>query len=248
MTAPRLRVFAGPNGSGKSTLFEFLSGNYNTGLFLNADSIESDLARRGFIDLNDYHLNLTQDDLLDFFQTERARSLIEKSTNAGHIINFQIIDNFIVDKEKDTHSYEGALIAAFLREKIQEKKLDYCFETVMSHPSKIEEIKEARAKAYKTYLYFICIDDPGVNVSRVKNRVEKGGHDVAEDKIMKRYFKTLENLMPAIEAVEKAYLFDNSGENYVLLAKIKNKKLELTTEPEKLPNWFTDYVLIHYIR
>ena len=30
--------------------------------------------------------------------------------------------------------------------------------------------KGVKQKGYKTYLYFICIDDPEVNVSRVENR------------------------------------------------------------------------------
>ncbi|MDT1000487.1 hypothetical protein RNI08_32675, partial [Pseudomonas aeruginosa] len=73
---------------------------------------------------------------------------------------------------------------------------------------------------YKIYLYFICIDDPEVNVSRVENRVEKGGHDVSAKKISSRYYNTLKNLITAIEAADKCYLFDNSGQEFRLIAKI----------------------------
>ena len=59
MTEARLRIFAGPNGSGKSTLFESLSKKYNTGIFLNADSIENELSTKGFIDLSEFNLKLT---------------------------------------------------------------------------------------------------------------------------------------------------------------------------------------------
>lgn len=89
--------------------------------------------------------------------------------------------------------------------------MDFCFETVMSHPSKIEEVKEAKQKGNKTYLYFICIDDPEVNVSRVENSFEKGGHSVDPNKISSRYYNTLENLIQMIEVIDKSYLFDNSG-------------------------------------
>lgn len=159
MSEARLRIFAGPNGSGKSTLFDSFSKKYNSGIFLNADLIEKELSTKGFIDLSEFNLNLTQNDLDDFLKTERAISLIKKSNDDNHKIDFSLKENIIVDIEKDTHSYEGALISAFLRHYLQEKKIDFCFETVMSHPSKIDEIKEAKQKGYKTYLYFICIDD-----------------------------------------------------------------------------------------
>lgn len=160
MSQARLRIFAGPNGSGKSTLFDSFSKKYNAGIFLNADLIEKELANNGYIDLSEFKLNLTQKDLNEFLKTERAVSLIKKSIENNHKIDFCLRENVIVDAQKETHSYEGALISAFLRHHLQESRIDFCFETVMSHPSKIEEIKEAKQKGYKTYLYFICIDDP----------------------------------------------------------------------------------------
>ncbi|MFG4001404.1 hypothetical protein DMB65_12215 [Flavobacterium cheongpyeongense] len=247
MSQARLRIFAGPNGSGKSTLFDSFSKKYNSGVFLNADLIEKELANNGYIDLSEFNLNLTQNDLNKFLTTERAISLMKKSLEDNHKMDFSLKENVIVDAKKETHSYEGALISAFLRHHLQESKIDFCFETVMSHPSKIEEIREAKQKGYKTYLYFICIDDPEVNVSRVENRVIKGGHNVSPEKISSRYFNTLNNLMPMIENVDKCYLFDNSSEEYKLIAKIAENKLSLEIDPSELPNWFIEYVLKYYI-
>ncbi|MDD3437537.1 MAG: hypothetical protein PHC64_10335 [Candidatus Gastranaerophilales bacterium] len=90
---PRLRVFAGPNGSGKSTLFESFSKNYNTGFFVNADLIEKELKTKGFIDLNDYNLELSEDNLQQFLQTPNSQSLIQKSKENNHLINFELSQN-----------------------------------------------------------------------------------------------------------------------------------------------------------
>lgn len=247
MSANRLRIFAGPNGSGKSTLFEAISSRYNAGIFLNADLIEKEIAVKGFLDLNEFNLNLTQKDLDEFLLTERASSLIEKSSDDNHSINLSIKENIIVDTDKNTHSYEGALISSFLRHHLIEKRIDFCFETVMNHFSKIDEIKEAKKKGYKTYLYFICIDDPEVNISRVENRVEKGGHPVSPEKIIKRYSRTLKNLIQMTEVADKCYLFDNSGTEFKLISKITQNKLGLETEPNELPNWFINHVLKYYL-
>lgn len=247
MSGSRLRIFAGPNGSGKSTLFEAFSKRYETGVFINADLIENELSTKGFIDLNEYGLELDQNHWEAYLLTDRGRSLVEKSEADSHPIDVLIKENVIVDREKETHSYEGALISAFLRYHIQRTKADFCFETVMSHPSKIEEVTEAKQQGYKTYLYFICIDDPEVNISRVENRVFKGGHDVNHGKIASRYFDTLKNLIAMIREVDKCYLFDNSGEEFRLIAKINADNMLLEVDPEDLPNWFVEYVLVHFV-
>ena len=248
MRKKRLRIFAGPNGSGKSTLFEEFSKNYNTGYFINADYIENILKTSGFIDLEDYNINATQKDLDSFFKKEEVQTLIEKSKNSGYIIDIKIKENLIVDLSKSTHSYEGALVAMFLREKLIENNDSFSFETVMSHCSKLKEIEYAKKSGYATYLYFVCIDDPEINISRIENRVNKGGHTVAEEKIVNRYSKTLENLYQAISLCDKSYLFDNSGEEITLIAEIQeDSSLKLAVNEVDFPNWFKMYVLNHYI-
>jgi predicted ABC-type ATPase len=97
---------------------------------------------------------------------------------------------------------------------------------------------------YAAYLYFVCIDSPEVNVSRVNNRVEKGGHEVPEDKIVGRYYRTLENVHLALPYCHRAYFFDNSGKEQLLIAEVYKGNMEI--KRDKLPNWFIKFVLPHF--
>ncbi len=240
----RLRVFAGPNGSGKSTLFDEFKKKYDPGYFINADELEKLLKTKGLIDLNDIGVKAEHKDLEQFSKTKTAKSLLAKSAAEGHVIDIIIRDNFIVDRAKDTHSYEASFTASFIRWLLYKKDKSFSFETVMKHPSKVKELKEAQQKGYKTYLYFVCIDDPELNVSRVDDRVKKGGHPVAPEKIRARYPETLKNLYPAILNSNRAFLFDNSGKKFVLIAEIYEGALKLKVDNP--PQWFMDYVLPHY--
>jgi len=244
----RLRVFAGPNGSGKSTLFEEFSKNYNAGYFINADLIEKQLAEKSLIDLTELKIKATQKDFDVFFEKEYSRSLIQKATSEGYTIDISIKENFIVSKSKNKHSYQASLVASFIRDMLFANNISFCFETVMSHSSKVAEIKEANTNGYQSYLYFVCTDNSEINVSRVSNRVEKGGHDVNPVKIKERYYKTLENLYPAIQLCYKTFLFDNSGQKLTLIAEIyRGKELILHVDSNEFPEWFNNYVLTNYI-
>ena len=196
--------------------------------------------------MNELDLEATQQDLETFMNLGASKTLFNKANRAGHQIDIFIRENFIIDASKQTHSYEGAFIAAFIRHLLISKNKSFSFETVMSHSSKIDEIKQVVSLGYRAYLYFVCIDSPEVNISRVNNRIEKGGHEVAEDKILKRYYKALENLHIALPNCYRAYLFDNSGKEQVLLAEVYKGAMELKTN--KLPNWFIKYVLPYYIK
>lgn len=242
----KIRIFAGPNGSGKSTLFHEFSKNYNTGFFINADILEKRLAESGLIDLKEIGLDATQDDLDAFMTLDSSKTLFNKAAEEGHVIDIFVKENFIVDASKETHSYEGAFIASFIRHLLIAQNKSFSFETVMSHTSKIDEIRQVVSLGYNAYLYFVCIDSPEVNVSRVNNRVEKGGHEVAEDKIIDRYYRTLENLHLALPHCYRAYLFDNSGKEQLLIAEVYKGSMELKTD--KLPNWFIKFVLPYYTR
>jgi predicted ABC-type ATPase len=78
----------------------------------------------------------------------------------------------------------------------------------------------------------------------VRNRVKLGGHAVPEEKIVDRYRRSLALLSDAIRLRNRAYIFDNSGENkdHTWLAEItEGQHLELKTN--QIPSWFRRSVL-----
>lgn len=238
----RLRIFAGPNGSGKSTLFNAFEKMIHPVLSVNSDVLEQELARTGMIDLTQYEINASQIEFERYCRTDAAVSLIKKAESAGFKIDLVIKENVLVDRSKETHSYEASLATSFIREKLYECNKSFSFETVMSHRSKVTEIKDAKKQGYRVYLYFICLDNPNLNIARVEDRVEKGGHPVAPEKVLDRYSKTLRNLLPAIRLANRAYLFDNSNEMR-LIAEVEDMKITICEDEARLPNWFIQYVV-----
>lgn len=121
-------------------------------------------------------------------------------------------------------------------------KISFSFETVFSHPSKIEFIKQARAKGYRIYLYFIATESSTINISRVENRVAKSGHYVEPKLIISRYYRTLDNLFEAVKLTNRAYLFDNSGEYAELVCEVTDgKKVKMRDIDKQIPEWFKMY-------
>lgn len=235
----RLRIFAGPNGSGKTTLFREFEKKYSTGCFINADELQYQLETKGLIDLNTIGIKPSTKEFNHFITTS---SLAKKAKKEGYIIDITLTDNFIVDTQKQSHAYEAALIAAFVRKQLIKENRSFSFETVMSHPSKIEEINNAKKEGYKIYTYFVATENANINESRVKNRVVKGGHNVTSDKIYSRYLASLSLLYSAIQLSDRVYLFDNSEKKQELVLEIY-KSEAFKIHSNKIPHWIKKYVL-----
>ncbi len=107
------------------------------------------------------------------------------------------------------------LEAAQLAEKQREEHIKYmnefCFETVLSTERNIVLLEKARKKGYFIRCYYVLTADPMINVWRVKSRVESGGHDVPEEKIIKRYDKALELIKDLVKICDVCHIYDNSG-------------------------------------
>src|SRR5687768_17536329 len=62
-------------------------------------------------------------------------------------------------------------------------------------------------------IFFVALEEPRLNVERVRQRVALGGHSVPEDRIIARYDRSLALLPQAIEQSDRTVLFDNSYRN-----------------------------------
>lgn len=136
--------------------------------------------------------------------------LIETGLDFGEYINPDQIAAAL-DLPEPVRSKQAQGIADFQRERCLTSRLSFSFETVMSHPSKVEFMVRADDAGYDVTVYFVCTSDPEINVRRVENRVSLGGHDVPHERIVARYWRTLELLPHAALVARRIVLFDNSA-------------------------------------
>jgi predicted ABC-type ATPase len=235
-------MFAGPNGSGKSTLKTVLPEEL-LGVYLNPDEIEREIHRQRFLEFSVYGVTTTENEVLAFFR-DSSFLISEGFGETAKEIGFA---NGRLDFRKvEVNSYFASVAGDFLRNKLLEQRTSFTFETVMSHHSKVVFLEQAKLEGYRTYLYFVATDDPAINISRVRNRVQQGGHGVPEEKIISRYHRSLDLLLDAIYHTNRAFVFDNSGDNknekHTFLAEITDGKV-LELKSDRIPAWFKHSVL-----
>ena len=100
-------------------------------------------------------------------------------------------------------------------------KEDFSFETVLSSHYKLDILEKAKAEGYFIKCVFVLTMDPLINVARVQARVAAGGHDVDKEKIIQRYYKSLENIKRLMELCDILHVYDNTEEPVRIIRKHK---------------------------
>ena len=106
---------------------------------------------------------------------------------------------------------EAAKLAEKLRESCLAEHSPFCFETVLSTDRNLNLLVRAKEAGFFIRGFFVLTCDPHINLARVITRVAAGGHGVPEEKIMARYFRSI-NLLPSfIQVCDVCSVYDNSG-------------------------------------
>ncbi len=107
------------------------------------------------------------------------------------------------------HAYHASRDAMQARDDAIRARRSFITETVFSHASKIDLIRQARSAGYLVSMHVILVPEE-VSVRRVQLRVAAGGHDVPEQKIRERYRRLWGLVALALPLAGRVAFYDNS--------------------------------------
>jgi predicted ABC-type ATPase len=97
----------------------------------------------------------------------------------------------------------------FVDEHIDEKQ-SFAVETTMRTLVSVRQADRARSQGFRTALTFLCTSSPDINVERVLQRAQSGGHAASETEIRAVYLAALANLAEAVRVFDRARILDTS--------------------------------------
>jgi len=169
-----------------------------------------------------------------------TEKLLKKHVNLGVYVNPDEIALTLIGNEL-SRAKEAQQIAIRQREQLLCECQSMTYESVMSHHSHLDFLRRAKSTGYRTYLYFIGIENPSLSGVRVREREKNGGHGVPQEKIIPRYYRVMNQLSEACLLVNRAYIFDNSY-NYSLIAEMHSGVCTIHNKnPAVQFFWFKNY-------
>lgn len=105
--------------------------------------------------------------------------------------------------------------------------ISFIRETTLSGLSIGVLINKAKEKSYKITLIYLLVDKVEESINRVKERVNKGGHNILEKDIIRRYKSYKKVLLEKSKLVDEGIIINNSLTNPRIIATINKGKIIL---------------------
>jgi predicted ABC-type ATPase len=111
---------------------------------------------------------------------------------------------------------------------LSRKRVDFGVETTLSGRSYAPLFQRLRKEGYRIYLFFLWLPQVDTALARVADRVRRGGHDVPEADIRRRYGRGLRNFVEVYRPLLEGWiLFDNTGETPIRIATGEGDRLDV---------------------
>lgn len=114
-----------------------------------------------------------------------------------------------------------------------ERGVDFAFETTLSGRLYVNLFSQLKKKGYTLHLFFLWIPNSNLAISRIKERVLEGGHNVPDSDVRRRFSRSISNFFNLYEPLVNSWmLFDNSKIKPILIALKKNKHQEIINKEQ----------------
>ncbi len=89
----------------------------------------------------------------------------------------------------------------------------FLVETTLSSKGVYQRLVDsAKQKGFSVKLAYISTEDPQINIARVADRVSKGGHNVPDEDVVRRYYRSLDNLGEFFDKADDKAIIDKSSD------------------------------------
>jgi predicted ABC-type ATPase len=90
--------------------------------------------------------------------------------------------------------------------------VDFGFETTLSGKGHLQVVRGLKRRGYEVHIFYLWVPSAELTLARIKERVLRGGHDVPEAIVRRRFTRSIGNFLgPYGRLADRWVLFDNSG-------------------------------------
>ena len=152
-------------------------------------------------------------------KTTASYTVLPEILDCNEFVNADEIARGLSPFNPESVAIEAGRLMLQRIETLLEKNVSFSIETTLATKSYINLIHRAQAQGYCVKLLFFWLNSPELAILRVAERVAKGGHNIPEDIIRRRYVAGIRNLFRLfMNEVDYWDIYDNSFHPRQLIA------------------------------
>ena len=131
----------------------------------------------------------------------------------------------------------------------------FAFETTLGGATIMRLLAGAADTGIDVHIWYVGLRSPELHLSRVRARVLRGGHDIPERDIRRRYDASRQNLIELLPCLASLRVYDNSAEADPaaavapapeLLLHMERGKIVHRCDPASAPDWAKPILLVAF--
>jgi predicted ABC-type ATPase len=119
-------------------------------------------------------------------------------------------------------------------------RVSFAMETTLASRRTVEKLREAQATGFEIDFVFVALNNPERNISRIIDRVAKGGHFVPDEDVRRRYARSMLNAVELLRFADRTRVYDNSDHEARLILTFQCGTLSWRADP--LPAWAESFL------
>lgn len=152
-------------------------------------------------------------------KTTFAREFLPDYANCKIFINADLIAQGISPLEPEAAAFRAGRLVLQEIEMFISRQEDFGFETTLSGKSYLNLLRELKKRGYSVHIFFLWVPEVDVPIARVKDRVVRGGHNVPEADLRRRFDRSIKNFLQYYRQMADSWLlFDNAVKPPELIA------------------------------
>jgi predicted ABC-type ATPase len=152
-------------------------------------------------------------------KTTFAREFLPYYAECKNFINADLIAQGLSPFSPETAAFRAGRLVLSEIASMAERHVDFGFETTLAGRSYMGLLRNLKKRGYHIHCFFLWLPRLDLVLSRIRERVAQGGHDVPEIDVRRRFERSARNFFLHYAPLCDSWIvFDNSGQAPAMIA------------------------------
>jgi predicted ABC-type ATPase len=161
-------------------------------------------------------------------KTTFAREFLPNYADCRNFVNADLIAQGMSPFSPETAAVRAGRLMLEEIDLFMRRGADFGFETTLSGRGHLNLVRQLKKHAYEVHVFYQWVPSVDLALSRIKERVLRGGHDVPEAVVRRRFGRSIRNFLVHYRPLaDRWMLFDNSDAALSIIASKEQGRLRL---------------------
>lgn len=144
-------------------------------------------------------------------KTTFAREFLPNYADCRNFINADLIAEGISPFSPETAAVRAGRLMIEEIQLSMRREADFGFETTLSGRSYLNLVRQLKERGYSVHIFYLWVPSVELALLRIRERVSRGGHDVPEAVVRRRFARSISNFLVHYRPLADSWvLYDNT--------------------------------------